>query len=255
VDIDLSSVGDPLYPWNFLGEDQVYVAFEFESVSTVTQEDEGVWVDDVLIQKTHPSPLEAPTGVAATEDQINQISVSWNAATGATQYQVYRAQGADNPGQAAPVSNWQAGRTFVDTNVLSGTSYFYYVKAGDGAVQSGLSAGDEGRAIEDPNATASQSFVISNAGPGTLSVTGIDKRDGSAWLTFTPPRGFPLTIPPGGQESIAVKASSTGLANGTYVDRLVIRNNTADANPFPDGVDITFTVGTGARQEVWSKYR
>ena len=69
----------------------------------------------------------APTGLTAVPGD-KQIILTWNAVTGATNYNVYRgaAAGAE---AASPIMTGVNGTTFTNTGLTNGTDYFYKVAA------------------------------------------------------------------------------------------------------------------------------
>src|SRR6202789_1669256 len=70
------------------------------------------------------APPAVPTGLAATAGNA-QVTLTWNAATGATSYHLKRSTTSGAETQiAAPASN-----SFTDTAVTNGTKYFYEVSA------------------------------------------------------------------------------------------------------------------------------
>ncbi|MCB0344433.1 MAG: hypothetical protein KDD66_04925 [Bdellovibrionales bacterium] len=73
---------------------------------------------------------DAPTGVSATQGtDPDEVTVTWNAASGADTYQVYRSESAGLPGSA--VGSETALTTFSDTSAVPGLHYFYSVVAID----------------------------------------------------------------------------------------------------------------------------
>ena len=90
-------------------------------------------------------PLGAPVGVRATTDRTDGVSVSWNALAGATHYRVSRATSAT--GAKTDLGAWQTGTAYVDASAVSGTTYWYFVRASSssaGANASGYSTGVQG---------------------------------------------------------------------------------------------------------------
>ncbi len=76
-----------------------------------------------------PPPPAAPTGLAAGPLNSSQVSLSWNAVSGATGYKIQRSPDG--------TSNWtQVGSTttagFVDSWLIPSTTYFYRVTASNG---------------------------------------------------------------------------------------------------------------------------
>ncbi len=77
------------------------------------------------------APPAVPAGLAATAGNA-QVTLTWNAATGATSYHVKRSTISGGETQiAAPNSN-----TFTDTGVTNGTKYFYVVSAVNSTAES-----------------------------------------------------------------------------------------------------------------------
>ena len=92
--------------------------------------------------------LSPPKNVSASEGLIGKVKITWDSVSGATHYQVYRANSL--LGTKTPVSGWQTGTSYDDTSVTSGTTYWYWVKAatsssGDNA--SDYSSSDSGESV------------------------------------------------------------------------------------------------------------
>jgi fibronectin type 3 domain-containing protein len=86
--------------------------------------------------------LTAPTNVQASDGTYtNKVLVSWNASSGATLYQVYRA---DSAAGVKSLLGSPAGTLFNDTTATPGVTYYYWVIACKGANCSGYSAYDTG---------------------------------------------------------------------------------------------------------------
>jgi hypothetical protein len=78
----------------------------------------------------------APTGLTATGG-VSQISLAWNAASGATSYDLYRsAEAGFQP--SAPVVTGITGTNYTDTGLNSGTTYYYRVAGVNASGQSGF---------------------------------------------------------------------------------------------------------------------
>jgi large repetitive protein len=73
----------------------------------------------------------APTGLSAAVGN-SQITLTWNASTGATSYNVFRGTTTGGESAAAIAQNLTA-LTFTDTTVTNGTTYFYKVSASNSA--------------------------------------------------------------------------------------------------------------------------
>jgi hypothetical protein len=97
-------------------------------------------IDEFYIYET--SPL-APTGLTGTTISSNQISLTWAASAGATEYTIERSTIANGP--YAIVATNLTSPTYVDINLAAGTTYYYVVSAGNayGASANSEQAGAE----------------------------------------------------------------------------------------------------------------
>jgi aryl-phospho-beta-D-glucosidase BglC (GH1 family) len=87
-----------------------------------------------------PPPNGAPvavTGVTATAG-TGQVTVSWNAVSGATSYQLYRTANSGSESSTPSVTGL-TGTTFTDTGLNPGTTYYYRVAAVNSSGVSGFS--------------------------------------------------------------------------------------------------------------------
>jgi hypothetical protein len=87
-----------------------------------------------------PPPNGAPyaaSGLAATASN-NQVMLSWTAGSGATSYNLYRTAESGYEG-TNPVVTGIAGTSYTDTNLNSGTIYYYQVVAVNSSGPSGFS--------------------------------------------------------------------------------------------------------------------
>ncbi len=80
-------------------------------------------------------PIEVSAGEGTFSDKV---SVSWKAARGATNYQVYRALSPE--GTKMEISSWQPETSYDDTTATPGVTYYYWIKAA--ADSSGSQASD-----------------------------------------------------------------------------------------------------------------
>jgi len=78
------------------------------------------------------SPLSAPTNVIATEKILaSNVTVTWNAVQGAIIYEVWRATQLPLTGGKPTRVGALDGLSFLDTSMVCGTPYYYWVKARD----------------------------------------------------------------------------------------------------------------------------
>jgi fibronectin type 3 domain-containing protein len=88
--------------------------------------------------------ISPPTGVAASDGTYaDRVQVSWNASSGATSYQVWR-NTADSSGGSTQLSGTPSASPYDDTTATPGTTYYYFLKACNGAACSGFSTSDSG---------------------------------------------------------------------------------------------------------------
>jgi fibronectin type 3 domain-containing protein len=138
---------------------------------------------EVSATPTAPSTSPAtPTGLSATGGN-GQVSLSWNASTGATGYDVKRSSTSGGPYSTAVAS--PTATTYTDSSVTNGTSYYYVVSAVNTVGQSANSA----------QASATPAAPTANV---TISINSAQTKPISPWiyginayseLTGTPP-GF-----------------------------------------------------------------
>lgn len=87
---------------------------------------------------------ETPTSVVASDGLYSdRIEVFWNSAAGAATYTVYRNTVADG-NTAVEVAAEVGGSTWNDTNVVIGSTYYYWVKSVNSEGEGDLSAPDSG---------------------------------------------------------------------------------------------------------------
>ncbi len=85
------------------------------------------------LQAPPPSPPAPPTGLIATTN-FGQVTLTWTAVFGTTNYNVKRSPSSGGPYTIIATTT---GTTYTDTNVINGTTYYYVVSAvntgGEGA--------------------------------------------------------------------------------------------------------------------------
>jgi len=93
----------------------------------------GLVQDSFAIVKSAVVPPPAPTGLAAAPGN-NRVDLSWNAASGATSYNVKRATVSGGP--YSTIATDVATISFADTTAVNGTTYYYVVSAVNSAGES-----------------------------------------------------------------------------------------------------------------------
>ena len=117
----------------------------------------------------------APTGLAATPDN-SQVSLLWNASTGAATYNVLRSTTSGSG--YATVATGVSGTSLTDTGLTNGTTYYYVVTA----TNSGGTSGNSGETSATPVALPSPWATSDIGSPGA---TGSASRSPSGVFTVT----------------------------------------------------------------------
>jgi len=151
-----------------------------------------------------PTPLDAPTGVVASDDLTEFVFVEWQPVTSANCYRVYRSE--SEAGAKTALGNWQADRQLTDTSATSGVQYYYWLVAAvdsDGKKASGYSNCDAGYRVETCTLT-----TLVAAGHGSISEGGTYRKGEVVAVTGTPYPGFRIASWSGTDDD-----TSTGATN------------------------------------------
>jgi hypothetical protein len=154
----------------------------------------------------------APTGLTATAGN-GQVTLDWNASTGATSYNVYRGTSSGGEG-GTPIETGITGTSYVDSTVTNGTTYYYKVAAVNTGGTSGLS--NEASALPKvvpPNAPTSPT---AQAGFGSVSLSWGASQGATSYNVY---RGTTS----GGEGSTAY---ATGISGTSYTDTNVSAGTT-----------------------------
>jgi len=184
------------------------------------------------------NPPSAPTGVVATAGNA-QVSLTWNASSGATTYNVKR--GTTSGGPYSQVAS-SALANDTDTGLTNGTTYYYVVSAANSHGESGNSAEVSATPIAPPSAptgltaTAGNQQVTLNWTASTGATSYNVKRsttNGSGYTTVNSPTTNTYTdasltngttyyyvvtaVNAGGESSPSTQASATPTGPSTIV--------------------------------------
>ncbi|MDX2109994.1 MAG: hypothetical protein SFY80_07105 [Verrucomicrobiota bacterium] len=218
-----------------------------------------------------------PASIAATDaEAASSITISWAASSGATSYQLFRSD--SNNAAAATQITETAATQYTDASLPAGTTYYYWVKAGNTAGYSAFAGPDAGSTALLPpsapgnvvasDATATDSITISWSGSvgattyqvfrgttnsvdtaallaETISNQYIDQPLGTGtsfyyWVKAGNSAGFSALAGP--------DAGSTALPAVPEVPANLLASDSTSAN----SIDISWTASAGATSyEIW----
>ena len=180
------------------------------------------------------TPLSAPTGLAAAAGDT-RVTLSWNAAAGATGYTLYRGT-SSSISVMTPVAADMAALTFVDTGLTNGTRYYYRVRTQSGTLVSAPSSAVSAKPLPPPPQTP----------PANLTATGGNAQVILTWSPVDGVLGYRIFRSTTGVWDASPIASTTrttykntGLTNGTRYSYKVAAYNQGGTGPRSDEVAAT----------------
>lgn len=173
-----------------------------------------------------PPPNGAPyaaSNLVATNTGAGEISLSWNAATNATSYKVYRAAESGYESEIAPVATGISGTSYTDAGLNEGTTYYYQVVAVNSNGVSGFSK--EAKATT-PGVNPDPTKLHFETDPQRAAISWVANGTGFSFATSS-------ALSYAGNQSLAVNFSGgTGGNSGLKWSGVVV----------PAGATITFRV-------------
>jgi fibronectin type III domain protein len=187
----------------------------------------------------------APTGLAVSATSAIAIHVSWNAATGVTEFILERAEGAS--GTFAEINRPAGSATsFDDTGLNPTTLYRYRIAAVRGSVSSAFSA-DASTTTSAPqqvdvtaNITTNTTWTAAN----TYKLVGFRKVSDGATLTIEAGTKIVGDFATGGS-SLFVLRGARIIANGTAAAPIVFTSSVADGSRQPGDWGGLIIIGNG----------
>ncbi|MEK6304174.1 MAG: fibronectin type III domain-containing protein [Acidobacteriota bacterium] len=188
-----------------------------------------------------PTPPAAPTGLAATAGNA-QVSLSWNASSGATSYNVKRST--TNGGPYSTIAPGIGTTSYLNTGLTNGTTYYYVVSASNGAGEGPNSSQVSATPIAAPTPPAAPTGLTATPGNAQVSLSWNASSGATSYnVKRSTINGGPYsTIAPGiGTTSYL----NTGLTNGTTYYYVVSASNGAGEGLNSSQVSATPTAGGG----------
>ena len=208
----------------------------------------AVFLDDAAVSLAPPpppTPPAAPTGLAASPGNA-QVSLTWNASSGATSYKVKRST---TPGSGySVIAPSVATTSYTDTTVVNGTTYYYVVSA----VNSSGESPNSNEAYATPttgNPPAAPTGLVANYGNASVSL---------AWNASSGATSYKAkrSTTPGGPYSVIAPSltfpwhTDNGVVNDTTYFYVVSAVNgfgegadSAEANATPVAADPLLSLG------------
>ena len=171
----------------------------------------------------------APSYLSATAGN-GQISLSWEAVTGATSYAVRRGTSSGSYSSVTGASNLTA-TSFTNTGLTNGTTYYYVVTARNAAGTSSYSPEAEATPYTSPPPDA-PSYLSATAGNGQVDLSwGAVTGATSYTLKRSTSSGGSYTNVTGAVNTAATSFTNTGLTNGTTYYYVVTAKNAVGTSP------------------------
>jgi alpha-galactosidase len=179
----------------------------------------GEGSNSLPVNATACLPPATPGGLQTTQG-LQQVNVRWNAAAGASGYTLTRFTRNTAP---VVIADGLGNTNYVDTNVVSGTVYFYLVAATNACGQSSFSPFAAGSSFGAP---AAPSGLTATPGDASVSLVWFPSTQADSYkVKRSPVNGGPyLTI---ASNLVATGLLDTGLANGTTYYYVVSASNAA----------------------------
>ena len=180
---------------------------------------------EVSATPTPPPPPAAPTDLSATIGN-NKVNLSWTVSSGATSYNVKRATTAG--GEYTIIRNGLTTNSYLDTDVVNGTTYYYVVSA----------VNDGGESPDSSEVEATPDLAIPPV-PTNLTATVDHEQVSLSWAESMDATGYNVkraTTVGGPYQTVksgltSTSYTDTGLTNGTthyYVGSAVNANGESE---------------------------
>src|SRR6266508_3002075 len=167
------------------------------------------------------TPPPAPTSLVATPGNA-QVSLSWNASTGATSYNVKRSTTSGGP--YTTIATGVTATNFTNTQLVNGTTYFFVVTAVNSAGESGNS--NQASATPQLSVPPAPTNLVATPGDGQVSLSWNASSGATSYnVKRSTTSGGPYSTVASGVTSTSF--TNTGLTNGTTYFFVVSAVNSA----------------------------
>jgi fibronectin type 3 domain-containing protein len=174
-----------------------------------------------------PTIPPAPTGLSATPGNA-QVSLSWNASSGATSYNVKRST--TNGGPYSTIATGLATTSYTNTGLTNGTTYYYVVSASNTAGESPNSNQASATPTTGPSPPAAPTGLTATAGNAQVSLAWTASSGATSYnVKRSTANGGPYSTIATGVTTTSY--TNTGLTNGTTYYYVVSASNTAGESP------------------------
>lgn len=148
----------------------------------------GFSTGDSGVANAPGSPPADPTGCAASDTQVHQITVTCTPVSGADTYSVWRNTSASSAG-ATQIASGLTSPSYVDTGISDDTTYYYWFKATNAYGTSGFSNMDSGFSQATPVPSAPSSVSASDGNISYIHVAWVSSSYAtsySVWRNTSP---------------------------------------------------------------------
>jgi len=222
-------------------------AFPFSTVTRVSfnpYDSSQVWVstfgDGLWVGMTVAGQPAAPTDLQASAGD-GDVSLSWNAAAGATAYDIYRSTSSGAEG-GSPYLSGITGTSFTDSGLSDGTTYFYEVTAVNSSGQS---------AVSNEASATPEAIVTVPAAPANLIASPGNSQVDLAWSASAGATSYNLYRGTSSGGEILVQTgitgtdyTDTGLSDGITYYYEVTAVNSAGESGVSNEASVTLTAAT-----------
>ncbi|MDR1830986.1 MAG: fibronectin type III domain-containing protein [Candidatus Fibromonas sp.] len=163
--------------------------------------------------------LHAPTNVTAKAASSNSITISWNAVTSASSYEVYRAE--SSSGLYTRIVNGTSSLSYTNSNLATATTFYYKVKAANGQLSDSVSTTT---LLTAPSGVKAESLTSSS-----ITITWNDFANATAYRIYRS-ESYSGTYAEIGTSTSNSYTDTELASNANYYYKVSVRNNTLEGD-------------------------